>query len=176
MFRAIAISFLTVICVVSAAKASEEKIVSAMSAGPVSLARDATVMDWDGTILREGSNEWTCLPDIPDNGGTDPWCVDEVWLNFLKAYINKTEPNYSQIGIGYMLMGDAPVSNTDPYAESKSNDEDWVEGLGAHLMILVPDPAMLKGISTDPNNGGPWIMWPDTPYQHLMVQIDSYPN
>jgi len=43
-------------------------------------------------------------------------------------------------------------------------------------MILVPDPKALEGISTDPKNGGPWIMWPNTPYQHLMIQIESYPK
>jgi len=124
MLRAIAVSLSSVFLVVSAANASEEKIASALSAGPASLTRNATVTDWDGKVLRQGSNGWTCLPDIPDNGGTDPWCVDQVWLDFLKAYINKTKPDYSRVGIGYMLMGDAPVSNTDPYAQSKTNDAD----------------------------------------------------
>ena len=47
---------------------------------------------------------------------------------------------------------------------------------GAHLMIIVPDRASFDNVSTDPQNGGPWIMWPDTPYAHLMVPIDPYPN
>jgi hypothetical protein len=34
----------------------------------------------------------------------------------------------------------------------------------------------MKNISTDPNNGGAWVMWPDTPYAHLMLPIDSYPS
>ncbi len=42
-------------------------------------------------------------------------------------------------------------------------------------MILVPEVAMLKNISTDSKNGGPWVMWPDTSYAHLMIPIDSYP-
>jgi hypothetical protein len=48
-----------------------------------------------------------------------------------------------------------------------------VTGLGAHLMMLIPDLSMLEGMSTDHRNGGPWVMWPDTPYAHLMIPIDS---
>lgn len=176
MLRCFSTFFMLTLFLMSAAFASQEKIDSAMSAGPESLSRNATIMDWDGKILRQGTNGWTCLPDIPGNGGDDPWCVDAAWLNMLDALKNKTKPTYDTIGIGYMLVGDAPVSNTDPFAAGKTSDDDWVEGLGAHLMILVPDPKMLKGISTDPHNGGPWIMWPGTPYQHLMVPIASYPK
>ena len=37
-------------------------------------------------------------------------------------------------------------------------------------MIIVPKE-MLKGISRDPNSGGPYVMWGDTPYAHIMVPI-----
>jgi len=176
MIRAIATLCLTLPLLACGTMGAEDPIENAMSAGPESLSRNATIMDWDGNVLRQGTNTWTCLPDIPNNGANDPWCVDEAWLNLLDAMRNKTKPTHTTLGVGYMLMGDAPVSNTDPSATEKTNDADWVEGLGAHLMILVPDPNMLKGVSTDPNNGGPWIMWPGTPYEHLMVPIDSYPE
>ncbi len=154
--------------------AAEDPIESAMSAGPDSLSRNATIKDWEGNVLREGTNGWTCLPDIPDNGGTDPYCVDDAWLNLLDALTNGKSPTYDKVGIGYMLAGDAPISNIRP--DGKKEDGDWVEGLKAHLMVLVPDQSMFDNISTDPNNGGPWIMWPDTPYAHIMIPIDSYPN
>lgn len=156
------------------ANAAEDPIESAMSAGPDSLSRNATIKDWEGNVLREGTNGWTCLPDIPDNGGTDPYCVDDAWLNLLDALMNGKSPTYDKVGIGYMLAGDAPISNIKP--DGKKEDGDWVEGLKAHLMVLVPDRSMFDNISTDPNNGGPWIMWPDTPYAHIMIPIDSYPN
>ena len=156
------------------AHADEASIKSAVSAGPDSLSKNATVMDWEGNVLRQGSNGWTCLPDIPDNGGTDPWCVDGSWLNLLDALTNEKEPTYDKVGIAYMLAGDAPISNITP--GGKKEDGDWVENLKAHLMILVPDHTMFDNISTDPDNGGPWIMWPNTPYAHIMVPIDSYPN
>jgi hypothetical protein len=79
------------------------------------------------------------------------------------------------VGIAYMLQGDRSVSNTDPYATEPTAGEDWVEGLGAHIMVLVPDVSAMKNVPTDSKNGGPWVMWADTPYVHLMIPIDSYP-
>lgn len=158
----------------TAAIADQGEIQSALSAGPVSLTKDATIMRWDGKVLRQGTNSWTCLPDMPGNGGTDPWCVDASWRNLLDALTNKKAPSYKKVGIAYMLAGDAPISNITP--AGKKQDGDWVEGLKAHLMVLVPDHAMFDNISTQPNNGGPWIMWPNTKYAHIMIPIDSYPS
>lgn len=154
----------------------DDQIASATSAAPASVSRDATVVDWEMNTLREGTNGWTCLPDNPGSPGTDPWCVNGPWIDFLHALMNREEPTYDQVGIAYMLMGDTPVSNTDPYATEKTTDEDWVDGLGAHLMVLVPDRSAYENISTDPRNGGPWIMWPNTPYAHIMIPIEAYPR
>jgi len=140
----------------TAAYADQAKIESAISAGPDSLTKHAAIMKWNGDVLREGTNGWTCLPDIPGNGGNDPWCVDASWRNLLDALTNNKTPSYDKVGIAYMLAGDAPISNTTP--AGKKEDGNWVEGLKAHLMILVPDQAMFDNISTDPNNGGPKIM------------------
>lgn len=159
-----------------AASADQAKIDNAVSAAPSSLSRNAAVMQWDGTMLREGTNGWTCLPDRTDTEGNDPWCVDQSWLNLIKALMGGAEPSYDKVGIAYMLMGDTPISNIEPMASKEDSGEHWVEGLGAHLMLLVPDRAAFENVSTDPNNGGPWIMWPDTPYAHIMVPIDAYPE
>ncbi len=152
---------------------AKNQIKSAMSAGPAGISAHATIQDWNGNELRAGTNGWTCLPDRADTPGTDPWCVNGPWLNFLQAYVNKTEPTYDGIGFAYMLMGDTPVSNRDPYATKPTGKDDWVTNLGAHLMVLVPDQSMLEGISTDHLNGGPWIMWPDTPYAHIMIPLEK---
>ena len=146
-------------------------ISSAVSAGPASITDEAAVSDWDMNEIRAGTNGWTCLPDRPDTDGNDPWCVNEPWLDFLGAYVNQTQPSYTEIGFAYMLMGDSPVSNSDPYATEPTTDDDWVTDLGAHLMMLIPDQSYLEGVSTDHLNGGPWVMWPDTPYGHLMIPV-----
>jgi hypothetical protein len=158
---------------------AQDAMHSAMSAAPASISAEAKIQDWSGNVLREGTNDWTCLPDRPDTPGTDPWCVTGAWLNLLQAYVSKTEPSYSEIGFAYMLQGDTPVSNSDPYAteptgpEDSTGPEDWVTHLGPHLMMLVPDKAALENISTDHLNGGPWTMWPNTPYAHIMIPLES---
>ncbi|MCK5448192.1 MAG: hypothetical protein KAJ43_08605 [Gemmatimonadetes bacterium] len=172
MFRTSAAAFAALLLLTSTAMAQDKAIKSAMSAGPSSISADATILDWEMNVLREGTNEWTCLPDRPNTEGADPWCITGPWLNFLDAYVNQTEPTYDEMGIAYMLVGDSPVSNSDPYATGPTGPEDWVTGLGAHLMVIVPDKSLLEGMTTDHLNGGPWVMWANTPYAHIMIPID----
>jgi hypothetical protein len=152
------------------------ELARAENAAPSSLSQHATIMDLDGTVHRKGTNGWTCMPDNPNTPGKDPMCMNEPWLNFKDALKNKTKPTHRQVGIAYMLQGDSPVSNTDPYAKEPKPGDDWVEGVGAHIMVLVPDVETLNNLSTDSKNGGPWVMWANTPYAHLMIPIDSYPS
>jgi len=163
-----------------AATDNDSKIQSAMSAAPPSISMQAKVMDWPGTeggemaVLREGSNGWTCLPDIPDTSGNDPMCLDDPWLKWVDGWINKREPEITQMGFGYMLQGSSPESNTDPYAEGPTPDNEWMTESVPHLMILVPDAKMLEGLPSDPTNGGPWVMWRDTPYVHIMAPMPRH--
>ena len=145
-------------------------------AAPSSLSKHATIMSREGQVVRQGSNGWTCIPDNPGTAGTDSICMNEPWLNFMEAMKNKKDPVIAQVGIAYMLQGDRPASNTDPYVTEPKAGDDWVEGLGAHMMILLPDKQVLKNVPTDSKNGGPWVMWAGTPYAHLMIPIDSYPS
>ncbi len=43
--------------------AQDNLVINAMSAGPLSVSFDASIRTWDGKIIREGSNGWTCIPD-----------------------------------------------------------------------------------------------------------------
>ena len=151
----------------------DSPIQSARSAAPSSISADATVIDWDMNVLSQGTSEWTCLPDRPTTPGNDPWCVTDAWLNFVEAFENKTEPTYTELGFAYLLQGDTSVSNADPFATEETGPADWVTDLGPHLMMLVPDREMLRTMSTDHLNGGPWVMFPDTPYAHIMIPLQS---
>ena len=169
-----ALTFLLVLCVLVPATATAQHgnhavIEEAMKAAPHDLARNATIMDWDQNVLREGTNGWTCLPTPPNLPGTAPMCLDGEWASWAHAWQTHTTPNLSGVGISYMLAGDEGASNTDPYG-TKENSTDWVVS-GPHLMILAPDPAMLDGMTADPNTGGPWVMWKGTPYAHIMVPV-----
>lgn len=155
----------------NAGDSEENMIMQAESAAPESISKNATIIGRDGTILREGSNGWTCMPNtMPDDNA--PMCNDATWMKLLKAMGEKSDFKTDRIGISYMLQGDTKgggVSNSDPFHPDPKNADDYVE-TGPHLMIVVPKE-LLKGISDDPGNGGPWVMWKDTPYAHIMVPI-----
>jgi len=157
---------------VFAGETAEVKIARAMSAAPAAISGEATIMDSDGTVLREGSNGWTCLPDTMA-GDKAPMCNDALWMKMMMAVGGKAEFQADGIGISYMLQGDrgAGVSNATPYHPDPKNADDYTE-TGPHLMIIVPKE-MLEGITDDPDSGGPYVMWGETPYAHIMVPVEA---
>jgi hypothetical protein len=42
-------------------------------------------------------------------------------------------------------------------------------------MVLVPDLKSLGSTSTDPSNGGPYVMYAGTPYAHIMAPTTNAP-
>jgi len=70
-------------------RSSEAKITRAMEAAPDSITENATISDTDGTVLRQGTNGWTCLP--ASAAGAHPMCNDEVWMRLMKA-VSPTSP------------------------------------------------------------------------------------
>ncbi len=96
--------------------------------------------------------------------------MDDQWMAWAKAWTNREAVNIDGIGISYMLAGDEGGSNTDPFASAPTDDNEWVVS-GPHMMIIVPDQSLLADLPTDPANGGPYVMWRDTPYAHVMVPV-----
>lgn len=156
---------------VGAQESREEKIARAKSAAPPEISQNATIMV-DGEVVVEGSNGWTCMPDtMPDDKA--PMCNDAVWMALLGAFGSQSEFVPDTIGISYMLQGEpagSGVSNSNPFHHDHRNSDDYVE-TGPHLMIVVPR-AMLQGITDNPDEGGPFVMWKDTPYTHIMVPVE----
>jgi hypothetical protein len=147
----------------------EALIASAESAGPPAVTSKATVKATDGTVLRKGTSDYTCYPQQKAMG---PMCNDPVWDSLIKAMMNKQSFKADQFSVSYMLAGEGTalgVSNSDPYATEPDKSDDWVKE-GPHLMIAVPDGAMLEGLSTDPSDPV-YVMWKGTPYAHIMVRI-----
>jgi hypothetical protein len=100
-------------------------------------------------------------------------CLDEPWLQFIQAHLTKSMPKVDRVAIGYMMApGGAGGSNTDPYATMAAADNHW-HVHPPHMMIIVPDPADLEGLPTDPSSGGPYVMWKGTPYAHIMAPVTS---
>lgn len=153
---------------------AEAMIAEAVKAAPPAITEGATLVDWEGNVLREGDNGWTCLPSPP--GMTDaPMCLDQPWVQWAEAWQAREAPAIDAVGIAYMMVGDAGSSNVDPYATGPTADNEWVVA-GPHLMLIVPDVAQLDALPTDPDNGGPWVMWKGTPYAHVMVPIGDEPT
>jgi hypothetical protein len=143
-------------------------IAYAESAGTPEIAADATILDAEGDVLRQGANGWTCMA-MPGA----PMCVDRQWMSWLDAYINqRDEVEVTAVGISYMLRGDEGASNIDPFATEPTANNEWVT-TGPHLMLIVPDPALLEGIPTDPSGGGPYVMWRGTPFVHVMIPLEA---
>jgi hypothetical protein len=149
---------------------------SAMSAAPAKVASGATLvaMEADGSMrtLRTGTNGFTCMPDNPATPGPDPMCMDANALAWAHAWIGHTTPEAGKIGFMYMLEGGTDASNTDPYATKPTEGNHWVK-TGPHVMIVGADPAFyaLYPRDADPDTSVPYVMWPDTPYQHLMIPV-----
>jgi sugar lactone lactonase YvrE len=154
------------------------KIADAMSAGPASIANGATILDYamdaNGkfVVLRQGSNGWTCFPDTPGGPVDDPTCFDQTWMEFVYASMANEKPNTTVPGIAYMLQGGSDASNTDPFATEPAAGEDWVIS-SPHIMIILPEGLDQTVFSTDPNSGGPWIMYAGTPYEHIMMPVGA---
>lgn len=149
------------------AQESQAVIADALKAGPPFITEHAAVKDLEGNTLREGTNDWTCYPGPKLQDGKDAMCHDAVWDKWMKAWKTKADFRADRLGFSYMLAGDTGASNIDPYASGPTPDNDWIVE-GPHLMIIVPDPALLEGISTDPRSQGPYVMWKGTPYVHIM--------
>ena len=142
-------------------KHEAERIAEAESAAPKTITKDATIKTPDGKVLRQGTNGWTCYPGSAVIG---PMCNRAQWDALLGA-LQKREPiDVKEFSVSYMLAGEGDaigVSNSDPFATDPATKDDWVKE-GPHLMTLVPDPAILEGLSTDPKDPV-YVMWKGTP-------------
>ena len=167
------------VLVTSAQDGTDEMIADAMSAAPDSIARDATIVAYpDGpelNVLREGTNGWLCISSSPGAlaaGLRDPNCIDEVWQGWLEAFMAGEAPQVDRIGISYMLAGDGGAGNVDPFATGPEDDPTWHVG-GPHIMLLMPG-SDYTGVPTDHEYGGPYVMWADTPYAHIMIPVAEH--
>ena len=157
-----------------AARDDRALIASAMRAAPKNVASKATIVaagaDGKMRVLREGTNGFTCMPDNPTTPGPDPMCMDKAALGWAEAWMAHKNPPAGKVGFMYMLAGGTDASNTDPYATKP--DKDWVK-TGPHVMVVGAEAAFYDQYPKDanPDTSVPYVMWPGTPYQHLMVPV-----
>ncbi len=164
------------------AQSVDAKIASAMSAAPPSIAKDATIMDLaqeafvpkagvTPPILRQGTNGWICFPDDPSSPANDPMCLDKNWMEWYRAVWTNTKPNYTSLGIGYMLQGGAATNMKDPYAPPPANKDQWIS-FPPHIMLVQPDKFDSKLYATEfKDKAGPWLVFAGTPYEFLLMPV-----
>ncbi len=149
---------------------------SAMQAAPARVAETATIMaaqpDGSMRVLRQGSNGFTCMPDNPTTPGPDPMCMDRNALAWAQAWMAKRPPATGRIGFMYMLAGGTDASNTDPFAQRPTAGNAWIS-TGPHVMVVGADSSFYDQYPrvAQPDTRQPYVMWPGTPWQHLMVPV-----
>ncbi len=147
-----------------------DKIKSAMSAAPEAIAKDAAVMDMTSMkTLKQGTNGWTCFPDGP-SPGVDPMCVDKNGMEWANAWMSHKDPPKGKMGFAYMLAGGSDASNTDPFATQPNPGGKWVD-TGPHVMVLNIGDQFAGYPTTATNTKVPYVMFPGTPYAHLMIPV-----
>jgi hypothetical protein len=159
-----------------AAPTDKQLIASAMSAAPAAVGKGATivVLEADGKMrtLREGKNGFTCMPDNPATPGPDPMCMDKNAMEWVHAWVARKNPAAGKVGFMYMLAGGTDASNTDPYATKPEPGNNWIK-TGPHVMVVGAEASFydLYPKSAKPDTSVPYVMWPGTPYQHLMIPV-----
>jgi pimeloyl-ACP methyl ester carboxylesterase len=118
-------------------------------AGPPTVTENATIATYyalQEKVLRRGTNGWTCWAET---GGLGPMCNQPGWDAWLHAFWNHRDSfHVNELSVSYML--------------AEKGDR--------HVMILVPDPRLLDGLSTEPKDPM-WAMMTGTPYAHIMLKV-----
>jgi hypothetical protein len=109
-----------------------EKIADALRAGPRFITKDAMLLDWPTTaggeyrVLRQGTNEWTCLPGFPGWSHDEPACFDPTFMQWMKDSLAGREPHIDRIGISYMDGGAWVPTNRQKIAGQRAPSFMWV--------------------------------------------------
>jgi len=156
------------------AMSDADYIAKVMTAAPASVMKGATIVQVrkNGTMrtIRAGTNGFTCM--MVDTG--TPGCADKNAMAWMRALMTHAAPPPS-VGFMYMLGGDTGASNTDPFATAKTASNHWVK-TGPHVMIVGPSAkTMGYPMTADPDPTKPYVMWPHTPYAHLMIPVSVQP-
>ena len=160
----------------NAARSDADLIKSAMRAAPPGVAKNATIVDMgaDGKMrtLRKGTNGFTCMAGKPNTQGLDSMCMDANAMEWASAWMAHMPPPAGKFGFMYMLAGDAGASNTDPSATGPTPTNHFIK-TGSHVMVVGGDAKMLDSYpkGADPDVTAPYVMWPGTQYQHLMLPV-----
>ena len=165
---------------------SNEWLIKTLStAAPSFIGNNASVATYEGKILKEGTNGWTCSPGRPMSKGgykdaqdTNASCADIEGFKWVEAYVNGTKPDMERDAYIWMLHGDVGEDNRVSSLYGGSKDDaikmnHFIES-GPHLMLMPKDPKTIENFTTDFTTGEPYQMFKGTPYAHLMIPYEGY--
>jgi hypothetical protein len=191
MVRAVAVmSILTATAGVAAAQSvsypsASRQIAAAVSALPDNLQAGARVLGHDSNgkvaVLRQGSNDFTCIADdrvskqyhvACYHKSLEPFMARGRELHALKKSREAIDSlRAADIKAGKYSMPSKPAALYQYFAS-----RDSVDALGnvkgaSYLYVVYTPYATEKstGITENPIEGGPWIMYPGKPWAHLMI-------
>ena len=124
------------------------------SAAPALPGSNANVLALDGSVLREGSNDWTRVIGNPRPAPKSGWasahdampiCTDQVGKKWMSDFMTGKDPSIERDAWLLMLHGEVGEDNTTAGVLNKADAADpsqWIES-GPHLMMLPRDPPSL---------------------------------
>ena len=147
----------------------QDKITSAMSAAPARISDNATIQDSDGTVLKEGTNGWVCIPGGPKGTTKFPMCNDKVFMKWMATVWSDKPFSTDEIGYSYMLAGGYAANFKNPKASGDEATDKYFEG--PHMMLILPDRSTRNMLPDNPSDGGIFVLWKDTPMELVIIPI-----
>jgi hypothetical protein len=132
-------------------------------------------------VLRQGSNDFTCIADDGVSKQYHVACYHKSLEPFMARgrelhALNKSREAIdsvrgADIKAGKYSMPSRPAALYQYYASRDSVDASGSVKGASYLYVVYTPYATAKttGITENPIDGGPWIMYPGKPWAHLMV-------
>ncbi|MFN2602819.1 MAG: hypothetical protein ABR582_08720 [Gemmatimonadaceae bacterium] len=167
--------------------AASRQIAAAVSPLPANLRANATVLGYDASgkfvTLRRGSNDMVCIADDPNQKMYHVACYHRALEPFMargrELHARKLSHEaidsirLADVKTGRYAMPSKPAALYQYFAPRDSVDgaTGAVNGASYLYVVYIPyaTPAS-TGISGNPVDGGPWIMYPGKPWAHIMIQ------
>lgn len=165
----------------------QRQIAAAVSTLPLPLRSNATVMGYNAsgklTTLRQGSNDMICLADDPAQKMFHVACYHKSLEPFMSRGRELHARKLSREVIDSVRLADIksrrysmpakPAALYQYFAPRDSVNATTGVVNGASYLYVVylayATPAS-TGITANPVDGGPWIMYPGKPWAHIMIQ------
>ena len=153
----------------------------------MNLRANATVLGYDASgkfvTLRKGSNDMICLADDPSQKMYHVACYHRALEPFMARGRELHARNLSHQAIDSIRLADVksgryampskPAALYQYFAPRDSVDKSTGVVNGASYLYVVYMPyatPATTGLSANPIDGGPWIMYPGKPWAHIMIE------